>query len=302
MSKHTTKREADPSVNITMLRLQQLEINDLLGGKAFPAGVPFHLGIGHEALAVALTHVAETNDQILTTHRNIAVNLAFARDLDTVKEHYNLVAAKQKSQLGSMNLALPSTPIIFTSSILGNNLSVALGVAFNRKTKGLASCTFCLTGDGAIEEGSFWEALVLAASLKLRVVFIVENNNHSLASTIQQRRDEINLEEVAAGTQIIFHKASGAAFAPVFQALKTARDESQNRPVILEVDLKTFNRHSGYTPYLMTAETHGSRLNEIRSLNDDMDPLIHIERQIGKDALLELIRQYDDDCKTRNLR
>ena len=61
-----------------------------------------------------------------------------------------------------MNLAMKNTNIIYSSSILGNNLAVGIGIAFNKKLKNNKGYVYVLSGDGAVEEGIFWESLLLA--------------------------------------------------------------------------------------------------------------------------------------------
>jgi pyruvate dehydrogenase E1 component alpha subunit len=87
--------------------------------------------------------------------------------------------------------------LVYTSSILGNNLSVACGYALAKKIKGESGVVFVVTGDGAIEEGAFWETLIFANSLDLRVIFIVENNEWSMSTSIEQRRCQIYLKDLA---------------------------------------------------------------------------------------------------------
>ena len=89
-----------------------------------------------------------------------------------------------------MNYTDKNANIPYSSSVLGNNLSVACGVAKANKNKG--GITICVTGDGAIEEGTFYESLILSKYLKLPLIFLIENNDWSMATSIKERRSNIN--------------------------------------------------------------------------------------------------------------
>lgn len=92
--------------------------------------IPIHLALGHEAIAVAVDSIMEEDDQLVLSHRNIHYHLARTKLLKPELDEYLLkkdgVAA---GQLGSMNLANEEKNIVYTSSILGNNLAVAAGIA-----------------------------------------------------------------------------------------------------------------------------------------------------------------------------
>ena len=75
-----------------------------------------------------------------------------------------------------MNLINTSKGIIYTSSILGNNFSVAIGVALAQKIHSTKGIAIVLGGDGSMEEGSFHESLLMAKSLKLACFIIIENS------------------------------------------------------------------------------------------------------------------------------
>ena len=82
---------------------------------------------------------------------------------------------KIKKIKGSMNFTDSLSGIIYTSSILGNNLSVASGIAKCLKNK--QSLCFCVTGDGAIEEGSFYETLILSKFLSSLLFLLINKFN-----------------------------------------------------------------------------------------------------------------------------
>jgi TPP-dependent pyruvate/acetoin dehydrogenase alpha subunit len=232
--------EAGSALALLRVRIGQLLVNRRL--KAGEIKVPVHLALGHEAIAVATAEAMSDGDPLLLTHRNIHYNLAraaiFSSELDELLLKPSGVA---QGQLGSMNMANPKAGIVYTSSILGNSLCVGAGVALAALVNANDSVAFIVTGDGALEEGAFYESLEFLKSFNLRAVLIVENNGWSMATRIEERRCPIDLSSLAA--------AFGAPYAvlgsnDVFEyvdALQAARARAKNErtPVILEVALKT---------------------------------------------------------------
>jgi TPP-dependent pyruvate/acetoin dehydrogenase alpha subunit len=183
--------------NIIKSRKFQIEINNnLLENKM---SVPVHLALGHEFVsALIYQYFNKKNDKIILTHRNIHFSSIFSKNVK--KKYSQFLKKKNYRTKGSMNFTDKSSGIIYTSSILGNNLSVATGVAKTLKDRG--GCCICVTGDGGIEEGSFYESLTLSRYLELPIIFLVENNDWSMATTINQRRSKINLGLLAKSLQI----------------------------------------------------------------------------------------------------
>ena len=175
------KQTAGLESEILRLRATQLEINKRLSSGAFK--VPIHLGLGHEAVAVTCVAALGASDTIFLTHRNIHFQIALGASLEDLENEYLLKpTGLANGKLGSMNLMNPRSGNIYTSNILGNNLAVALGAGLATSISGSSDVSWVITGDGAIEEGVFYESLLLSASLRLPIVYLIENNDWSLAT------------------------------------------------------------------------------------------------------------------------
>jgi pyruvate dehydrogenase E1 component alpha subunit len=210
-----------------------------------------HLAFGHEAVAVALSEMMGDHDQLVLTHRNVAHNLARSGVLKPVFDEYQLSSGGLAGgRLGTMNLTNPGRGVAYTSSILGNNMPVACGLALGQHIRGTAGIVAVLTGDGAMEEGTFYESMLIAKSQRLALLFVVENNNHSLASTIPERRCAISLEPFCESFQVPYVRLSGNDVYDYADALRQCRATSlrDGTPVCVEADLMILNRHAGPTP------------------------------------------------------
>lgn len=225
---------------ILRLRLSQMLINEYYKAREFR--VPIHLAMGHEALAVAVIDTIQDGDSLVLSHRNLHYNLAACRSLRAIVDEFLLRDnGLARGKYGSMNLINPEAGLIYSSSILGNNLSVAVGVALAERVGVRSAVTFVVTGDGAMEEGAFYESLVLLRSQSLPAVVIVENNEWSLASRIEERRSAIDVAQLAAGCGAGYRRLAGNdvfAYADAFDEVRRTV-LFERRPIVVEVDLKT---------------------------------------------------------------
>jgi pyruvate dehydrogenase E1 component alpha subunit len=182
---------------VLRIRLSQLIVNEWNKQKKFK--VPVHLALGHEAVAVGLSAAMEDGDRLLLTHRNVHYNLARQPSLRKEMDEYLLKPdGLGGGRYGAMNLQNPAGGVVYTSSILGNNLAVSTGVGLACQVLGNGAVTFVTTGDGAMEEGVFYETLLFLKTFGIAAVVLVENNEWSLATRIEERRCPIDLKAMAA--------------------------------------------------------------------------------------------------------
>ena len=231
--------QSEDLIELNRIRNSQLIVNDLIHKGEFQ--VPVHLALGHEALAVSVSKSMAVEDQILLNHRNIHYQLALGATVEQLISEYKLqIEGLAGGQLGSMNLVSPQHHNPYTSNILGNNLAVALGIAQAAKMKSTKSVTWVVTGDGAIEEGIFYESVLCATSWKLPIVFLIENNGWSLGTEISERRIDINLEKLSHALGCNYLQLSGNKLTEYISSLKSIRQSTlENKPVIVEVLLTT---------------------------------------------------------------
>lgn len=226
------------ATQLLQMRFIQLLINEKYKNKSFK--IPIHLALGHEAIAVAAGNALFAEDRMILSHRNIHYNIARGASLvDLVNEYSLNKNGLSSGKQGSMNLSNKNKNILYTSSILGNNLGVGAGVALGLKSKGKNNIVFIVTGDGAMEEGSFYETLLVLASHKLPSIIIIENNGWSLGSTIQERRCEINVEFLAKSVGGTYTKLQNNDVFDYIDKIKKLRKVALNTkgPVVIEVML-----------------------------------------------------------------
>ena len=268
MRREDTCNRLEIARDVLRLRLSQLLINETMIADGLK--IPLHLALGHEAIAVAVHLAMAPGDSLLLTHRNIHYNLTRADDFASGYHAYHLCnKGLDGARLGSMNLSNPAKGLPYSSSILANNLPVAAGVALGATVLGDGSVCFVTTGDGALEEGAFYEALQFMKSRAVSCVIIAEVNEWSLASHISERRCAIDLEAFCRSLAIPYRCTDGGDVFACLDAVNDARHAASagTTPVLLEVPVETLGWYT----------VHDERAPDGRTVNYHQGPARHLE-------------------------
>jgi hypothetical protein len=180
-------------------------IGMLIIGKLLDSGkinIPVHLAFGHELIAARLVLGSSTGAEFFLPHRNAHYNIIMELMESAIPEKYILEllgskVSKYKGRLGSMNYTDPGMGG-YTSSILANHLGPAVGAAMYFKFNKINKRAVAVIGDGAAEEGRFWESLQFAYGKKLPLDIIIEDNDWSMQSQTWQRRSNIAFDQIPA--------------------------------------------------------------------------------------------------------
>ena len=155
---------------------------------------PVHLSIGQEAVAVGVMAALTPQDKIVSTHRCHAHYLAKGGDL---KKMIAEIAGRKTGccggRGGTMHLFDNSVGHVISAPLVGASISFAVGLALSFKMRNEDKVAVAFFGDGAVEEGIFWESLNFASVHRLPVIFVCENNLYATNSPILRRQpyDEI---------------------------------------------------------------------------------------------------------------
>jgi TPP-dependent pyruvate/acetoin dehydrogenase alpha subunit len=152
---------------------------------------PVHLSIGQEAVASGVCENLKLNDIVFGTYRGHAMYLAKGGDVPAMfAELYGKSGGCAKGRGGSMHLIDPSAGVMGTSAVVSTTIPNAIGYAYALKLQGKSSLVVSFFGDGATEEGVFYESLNFAALKKLPVLFVCENNGYAI-HTHQKNRQAV---------------------------------------------------------------------------------------------------------------
>jgi TPP-dependent pyruvate/acetoin dehydrogenase alpha subunit len=137
----------------------------------------FHVYIGQEATGVAVCEALTPEDFVFSTHRNHGHVIAKGGDPGKVlAEIIGRATGYCRGRAGTFHVAAPELGIIHTSAIVGGCLALAAGAAFACQVRQSSTVSVVFFGDGAMEEGVFYEALNMAKLWQLPLIFLMENN------------------------------------------------------------------------------------------------------------------------------
>ena len=152
---------------------------------------PTHLSIGQEAAAVGVSCHLNDSDRAYSSHRAHAHYLAKGGDLKKlIAELYGKSTGCTGGRGGSMHLTDLQVGFVASTAIVGNSIPLAVGNALHQKLQQPGALSVAYFGDGATEEGAFYESANFAAVQKLPVLFVCENNQYSVYTGLKDRQPE----------------------------------------------------------------------------------------------------------------
>jgi TPP-dependent pyruvate/acetoin dehydrogenase alpha subunit len=233
----------------SMLKIRMVEEEI---AREYPKGemrCPTHLSIGQEAVPAALGLCVGVNDLAISTHRGHAHYIGKGGDIKSmIAEIYGKSTGCSKGKGGSMHLIDNSVGFVGTSAIVGNSIPVGVGLALASKVKmtGQISCVFF--GDGATEEGAYYESVNFAVLKKLPVIFLCENNLYSVYSPLNVRQPEgRKISTVAKALGLGVDEIDGNNAIETFHSIESAVDRIRNGkgPQFIEFSTYRWLEHCG---------------------------------------------------------
>ena len=150
---------------------------------------PTHLSIGQEAVPATLSVNLLKSDLAVSTHRSHAHYLAKGGSLPKmIAEIYGKATGCSNGKGGSMHLVDKDAGFMGSSAIVGNSIPIGVGLGLSLKLDGSKNIAVIYLGDGATEQGVYYESLNFAAVKNLPVLFVCENNFYSVYSPLQPRQ------------------------------------------------------------------------------------------------------------------
>jgi pyruvate dehydrogenase E1 component alpha subunit len=213
----------------TMVKIRKFEekTNDLFLDGKIPGFV--HLYIGEEAIATGVCANLTNDDQIASTHRGHGHCIAKGGELDLMMaELFGKSTGYCKGKGGSMHIADRDLGILGANGIVGAGMPIATGAAFAMKYNKTDQVSVVFFGDGASNRGTFHEALNMASTWKLPVVFVNENNGMGLYTKQSKHQNVKDVADRAHGYGIKGVTADGndvlAVYEVANEAIKHARE------------------------------------------------------------------------------
>lgn len=207
---------------------------------------PVHLGIGAEAIAVGVVETLPAGTKYFGTYRNHNLFLSLTGDTDSFfAELYGKATGCAKGKAGSMHMSSPERGLMMTSAVVATTIPVAVGAAFASRYSGENLPAAVFFGDGATEEGVFFESLNFAALHKLKVVFVCEDNELAIHTFKKERQGYRSLKDVAEAFGCAYFEGDGRDVQDVMRVSNQALAALENGPVVLKFDYFRFLQHVG---------------------------------------------------------
>jgi pyruvate dehydrogenase E1 component alpha subunit len=256
-----------------------------------------HLYIGQEAVSTGLIAAREPRDRVITAYRDhgVALNCGISAN-EVMAELLGKATGMSKGKGGSMHMASVEKNMWGGHAIVGGHLPVAAGFAIGDQYAKNDNVTICMFGDGATNIGYFHEALNLAKTWGLRVLWVCENNQYGMGTSVERASAVDDIRQKAEGYRMKNAEVNGMDVMAVYEAAKEAMDfvRKESQPYFLEVDTYRFRGHSMGDPERYRKQ------EEVKKWQEN-DPIGIFNRQLldkktaTKKALDEIEARVDEE-------
>jgi len=263
-----------------MIRIRRFEERSLRAYQQGHIGGFLHLYIGQEAVAVGCVSVMSQDDHVITAYRDHGHAIAVGMNMDEcMAELLGKKTGCSKGKGGSMHFFAPDKNFWGGHGIVGGQTPLGLGIAFALKTKGTQGACLCFMGDGATNQGPFYESLNLASLWNLPVIYVIENNGYSMGTSESRHSAGEPLARRGEAFDVDWSVHQGHDLYEVRSAISVAlsRARESSRPSVLEIVTYRYRGHSVADP----DQTYRSK-EEIEEYKQSKDPI-----NLFRDKLLE---------------
>lgn len=235
-----------------------------------------HLYIGQEAILSGMMEAIRPSDKVITAYRDHAHPLVMGSDPKRVMaELYGKVTGLSKGKGGSMHMFDKEHNLFGGHGIVGAQIPMGAGIAFADKYRGSDDITLTFFGDGAARQGALYETFNMAMTWKLPVIFIIENNQYAMGTSVERTSNVTDLSLLGASFMMPSATVDGMRPEAVCEAIEIAAERARagDGPTLL--DIKTY-RYKGHS----MSDPQKYRTKEEVAEYQQQDPIEHVLRKI----------------------
>ena len=259
---------------LTIRRFEERASTDYHAGKIY--GV-VHCYIGEEAVAVGVCTALDRGDRIISTHRGHGHCIAKGADLNRMMaELYGRQTGYCKGKGGSMHIADFGIGMLGANGIVAGGISIITGAGLAAQMEGKGGVAVSFFGDGASNAGPFHECLNIAATWKLPMLYVCENNLHAAQTSAAATHALSDVAARAAGYGIPGIVVDGNDVFAVHQAASRAVDRARSAAGPTLIEFKTY-RWRAHTERIGQADPRDK--GEVEAWKQK-DPIAALERQL----------------------
>ncbi|MEO1251161.1 MAG: pyruvate dehydrogenase (acetyl-transferring) E1 component subunit alpha [Pseudomonadota bacterium] len=255
-----------------------------------------HLYIGQEAVVVGMEAVKKDGDQTITGYRDHGHMLACGMDPKGVMaELTGREGGYSKGKGGSMHMFSKDKEFYGGHGIVGAQVPLGAGLAFANKYRGNDAVSLTYFGDGASNQGQIFEAMNMAQLWKLPVVFIIENNQYAMGTSVKRSHSETHLYRRGASFGIPGMEVDGMDVLAVREAGRQAVDHARGGegPYVLEMKTYRYRGHSMSDPAKYRTR------EEVDDIREHNDPIKRCEARIEDAGFADAatLKEIDKEIK-----
>jgi pyruvate dehydrogenase E1 component alpha subunit len=236
-----------------------------------------HLYIGQEAVVVGIQAALQKTDSVITGYRDHGHMLAAGIPANTVMaELTGRAAGISKGKGGSMHMFSVEHGFYGGHGIVAAQVPLGTGLAFAHKYRGDGGLAVTYFGDGASNQGQVYESFNMAELWKLPVIFVIENNQYAMGTSVNRASSEDLLYKRGESFRVPGLQVDGMDVLAVRGAAQTATEwvRAGKGPILLELKTYRYRGHSMSDP-----AKYRSR-EEVQAMRDKSDPIEHAKRDI----------------------
>ncbi len=210
-----------------------------------------HLYIGQEALVAGAVSAINNDDNMITAYRDHAHPIGRGMNPKYIMaELFAKVTGCSKGKGGSMHLFSKEYRFFGGHGIVGGQIPLGAGIAFADKYNGNQRVTLCYMGDGAVRQGALHEAFNMAMLWKLPVIFIIENNNYAMGTSVERTSNVHDLYKIGLGYEMPSFQVDGMSCEAFHDAIAEAAERARkgDGPTLLEAKTYRYRGHSMSDP------------------------------------------------------
>ena len=210
-----------------------------------------HLYIGQEALVAAMKTALTPEDKIITAYRDHGHALALGMTPNSVMaELYGKATGCSGGKGGSMHMFSKEHHFFGGHGIVGAQIPLAAGMALAEQYNGTKNVSVCYFGDGAARQGALHEAFNMAMLWKLPVIFICENNEYAMGTSVARTTNMLDIYKIGSAYDMPSYQIDGMKCETVHEAMFQAAEEARkgNGPTFLEIKTYRYRGHSMSDP------------------------------------------------------
>ncbi len=255
-----------------------------------------HLHIGQEAICAGVQAALLPHDYVISGYRSHTQ--AIAKGIPAKEVYAELlgkVTGCSRGKGGSMHMFSKEHRFFGGHGIVGGQAPIATGIAFKIKYETEKSVVVCYLGDAAMNQGQVFEAMNMAATWKLPVLFLIENNQYGMGTAIRRTTSIDHLEKRALAFDMKHSQVDGMNVLTTYKHVKNIVEQMRKtqEPYLLEANTYRYKGHSVSDP-----ATYRTK-EEVETYMVHHDPILQLKDEVLRHNLADeaALQTWDKEAR-----